>query len=161
LTRVSSASVAASPASSAKVKSDSTGAVTISKPGRSAITAASSCDQATWSRMRRRRPEAVGAQREPELERAEAPAQRHRPLVEVGDAVGPFVPEGLQVLGAEAERADLRDGVGEELHRAVELRAEPLVRVEHDAVGAVDAAHSGRNSGQIMAEPAQAASTWV
>ena len=80
--------------------------------------------------------ESVGAQQEPELEGAEPPPQGDRPLAVVGDLA---LAEGLEVVWTDAEGADLRFGVRQELDRAVELRTEPLVGIEGDTVGSLDA----------------------
>ena len=78
----------------------------------------------------------VGAEQEPELEGSEPTAQRDAPLTVIGNL---GLAERLQIIGTDAERTNLRFRVREELDRAVELRAEPLVGVEDDAVGILDA----------------------
>ena len=80
--------------------------------------------------------EAVIAQQEPELQRAEAAAERHRPFRIVDDAV---MAMGAQIFGLDRQRADQRFRLAHELDGAIELRAEPFMRIEDDGIGAFDA----------------------
>ena len=80
--------------------------------------------------------ETVRAQQEPELEGAESTPQGNRPLAVIGDL---GLAEGLQVIRTDAEGANLRFWVRKKLDRAVELRTEPLVGIEGNAIGSLDA----------------------
>ncbi len=80
--------------------------------------------------------EAVVAHQEPEFQRAEAPAERHGPFGIVDDAV---MAVSLQVFRLDGEGAHLVLGAFDELHRAVEIRPQPFVRVEDDGIGRLDA----------------------
>ena len=80
--------------------------------------------------------ETVRAQQEPELEGAEPAPQGNRPLAVIGDL---GLAEGLQVIRTDAEGANLRFWVRKKLDRAVKLRTEPLVGIEGDAVGSLNA----------------------
>src|SRR5262249_61971701 len=73
---------------------------------------------------------------DPQLRRAEAPPQRDGPFAVVDDALAAV---GLEKLRLDRERAHQAGGVAHEMRRAVELRAEPLVRVQHQAVDTLDA----------------------
>ena len=80
--------------------------------------------------------ETVGTEQEPELEGSKAAAQGYRPLAVIGD---PGLAECLQVVRTDAKRANLQFRVREELDRAVELGTEPLVGIEYETVGTLDA----------------------
>ena len=71
----------------------------------------------------------------PQLERAEAAAERRAVLVEIRDALG----RGAQVLGRERERRAQVIGPRREDARAVDRREQPLVRVDDERVGALEA----------------------
>ena len=63
--------------------------------------------------------------------------------------------------GTDRQRLDERGAVGDPEDVAVEVGEHPLVGVERVAVAALDARlRAPRSSGQIIAEPAHAASTW-
>src|SRR5262249_40431075 len=93
---------------------------------------------------------------EPELESTEAPAKRNRPFAVVDQS---FASVRLQKFRLNSQRSDQGIGIAHEMGRAVELCAEPFVRIEHQAVGGFDPGQRLRNSGQITAPPAQPAST--
>ena len=78
---------------------------------------------------------AVAAQHRPELQRAEAPAER-RPVVARGVQRPRRRP---QVLGHEAERLAEVVGPARPEQRAVHRHEQPLVRVDDERVGALDA----------------------
>src|SRR5215207_9092772 len=73
----------------------------------------------------------VRAEKKPELEGAEASAEGHRPLRIVDDAIPPV---RLQIFRTNGKRADEAVGIADEVRRAVELRAEPFVRVEDNRI---------------------------
>ncbi len=102
--------------------------------------------------------ETVGTEQEPELEGSESAPQGDRPLAVIGDL---GLAEGLEVIRTDAKGANLCFRVRKKLDRAVELRTEPLVGIEGDAVGSLAPSHNSRSSGQIIAEPAHAASMWT
>ena len=79
---------------------------------------------------------ALLADQEPQLQRAEAAAERDAPVAVVLHAA---VGGRLQVARVGGHHAHEVLGVAHEVDRAVERRAEPLVRVEHERVGALDA----------------------
>ena len=80
--------------------------------------------------------DALLADEEPELERAEAAAQRQAPVAEVLDhAIG----GGLQIARVRRHHAHQMLRVAHVIHGAVERRAQPLVRIDDDRVGAFDA----------------------
>ena len=76
------------------------------------------------------------AQQEPELERAEAAAQRDAPVAQVAHEA---VLRGAQVARVGAHHAHQVLGVAHVVGGEVEAGAHPLVRVEDDGVGALDA----------------------
>ena len=78
----------------------------------------------------------MGAEQEPELESPEPAPQGDRPLAIVGNL---GLAECLEIFRPNAQGADLRFRVREKLDRAVELSAEPLVGIEDDTVGPLDA----------------------
>ena len=80
--------------------------------------------------------EAVRAQQEPQFQRAEAPAERHRPFGIVDDAVAAV---RLQEFRLDGQRPHEAFRVAHELDRAVELRAQPFVRIEDDRIRLLDA----------------------
>ena len=79
---------------------------------------------------------AEAADQDPELERAEAAAELDPVLVEVVDLA---LVAACEVLRHEAERVAERLGLPEQQQRGVERREHPLVRVDHDRVGALPA----------------------
>ena len=78
--------------------------------------------------------DAVGAQREPQLQRAEPPAERHLPVAVVDRRAG-LGRRRAQVLGQDAQRPEQGPTVGRVEQVAVEDHAHPLVRVGAVAVG--------------------------
>src|SRR4029453_12252117 len=80
--------------------------------------------------------QAFGAEKPPELERAEAAAERDPPVAQVLD---PAVDRALQIARVRAHHAHEVLGVAYVVERAVEGRAQPLVRVEDEGVRAFDA----------------------
>ena len=79
---------------------------------------------------------AVALDDPPELERAEPPAELDAPVAEV-DHLG--VVRRAEVLGARREGAEQRIHVPHEVGGAVEVDQHPLVGIEHEAVGVLDA----------------------
>ena len=78
----------------------------------------------------------MGAHQEPEFQRPETAAQHHGPFGIIGD----FVLTGcLQIFRPDGEGAHLQGRIAQELHRAIELRTQPLVRIDDDAVRALNA----------------------
>ena len=97
--------------------------------------AAKSCARRTCSRISARSPSrAVPAQHDPELQRAEAAAERRAVVLQVERGVG----RG-EVLGDERERLVERLRAPRPERRAVHRREQPLVRVDDDRVGALAA----------------------
>src|SRR5262245_39687616 len=84
--------------------------------------------------------EPVSPQQEPELKCTEAPTERNRPFAIVDEA---FATMGLEKFGLYGQRADQRIGIAHEMGRAVELGAEPFVRIEHQAVDRLDPTPQG------------------
>src|SRR3569833_268033 len=78
----------------------------------------------------------VGAQQEPDLQRAETSAERHAPFGVVDDAVMSMRPEKLGMNGKRPHQAF---GVAQKMGGAVEICAEPFVRIENNRVGMLDA----------------------
>ena len=78
----------------------------------------------------------AGAQQEPDFQRAEAAAERHAPFRVIDDAV-PVM--RLEKFGMNGERPEQAIGLAQKVSGAVEIRAEPFVRIEHDGVGVLDA----------------------
>ena len=110
--------------------------------------------QATWSRiMAWIGADAVDAQREPQLERAEAPAEGDLPVAVVDDRAG-LAGRGPEVLGQDRQRAEQRGPVGHPEQVAVEVHAHPLVRVGAVGVGLVEA---GVDPAQLGAQRGHAA----
>ena len=82
---------------------------------------------------------AVAAQHPPQLQRAEAAPERDVPVAVVDHLAG--VAGGVaQVRPGDRERVDQRLAIGHPQHVAVEVREQPLVRVERVAIGALGAA---------------------
>src|SRR5207237_1077685 len=75
------------------------------------------------------------AQQEPEFQRPETAAERHRPLGIVDYAV---MAVRLQEFGSDRQRAHKVFRLTNELDRAIELRAQPFVRVEDNRIGTLD-----------------------
>src|SRR5690606_20272695 len=80
--------------------------------------------------------EPVCAQKEPQFERAKAPAQRHRPFGIVYHSV-PAV--RLQVFRLYRKGAHQIVWLAKKVRRAVKLRAEPFMRIEYDGIGVFNA----------------------
>src|SRR5690606_19206 len=78
----------------------------------------------------------VGAQQEPDLQGAKPPTEGYRPLGVVDDPVAAVCG---QIFGLYRQRSHQILWCPDEVRRAVELRAEPFVRVEDDRVGLLDA----------------------
>ena len=75
-------------------------------------------------------------EQEPQFQRPEPPAERHRPFRIVDDAVAAV---GLQEFRLDRQRAHQVFGLADEMHGAVELRAQPFVRIEDDRIRFLDA----------------------
>src|SRR5262249_1337051 len=97
----------------------------------------------------------VGAQHEPQFQRAEATAERHGPLGIVDHAVAAV---RLQEFWADSEGLYQALGIPDELDGAIELRPQPFVWIEHDRVGLLGSApqmpelgadHGGPGPGRI------------
>src|SRR3954463_14885741 len=78
----------------------------------------------------------VGAQQEPDLQRAETTAERHAPFGVVDDAV---MSMRLEKLGMNGKRPHQAVGVTQKVSGAVEVRAEPFVRIENNGIRLLDA----------------------
>ena len=148
------ASVASSPPRWAKQTRSSGCGATISNRSSAATQPASSWVQPTWSPDHRLdRGHAVAAQREPQLERPEAPAEGDLPVAVVDDGPG-LAGRGAQVLGQDRQRAEQRGPVGHPEQVAVEVHAHPLVRVGAVRVGLVE---TGVDPAQLGAQRGDAA----
>ena len=76
------------------------------------------------------------ADQEPELQRAEAASQREAPVAQV---LHLLVGGGAQIARAGGHDANQVLGIAHVIQRAIEGHAEPLVRIEHQRIGAFDA----------------------
>ncbi len=89
---------------------------------------------------------------EPQLERAETAAERDVPVAEVADRAVRFRP---QVARVRAHHADQMLRVAHVICAVVEAHAHPLVRVEDQAVGALDAVPERAALGQHHRRPGE------